>query len=341
MNNTSKTAPSGMYEISLEELITWCVFNGLIGIGAIVGNILVIVAFFRYKRLRTRTNYFIAGLSFADLIVGLASIPMWTAIIVTVWLKTTQWMKHEIYRSYLALDYFSGVLSILHLMLVSIERLYAIGWPVKHRVSLKKHYLVVLAITWLVSLATFTLFVPKKEVTHIPRFFVLLILFFIPLLVILATYFAIWWIVSYREHGTNYWTPNKEVKLAVILFSVSILFVIAWMPFIVMNIVSYLCSNCFISTTLVYFSKLLHYSNSMANPIVYSFRMPEFKKAFICIIKRHDGIKGYDVRLQSLRSSLESRSASASNRVKKKDSSLRQFQETKLLSSKACEVSSV
>lgn len=336
MNNSSKNVPGGTYQISLEELITWCVFNGLIAFGAIFGNMLVIVAFIRYKRLRTRTNYFIVGLSFADLIVGLISIPMWMAIIITVWLKTTQWMEHEIYRSYLALDYFSGVLSILHLMLVSLERLYAIGWPVKHRVSFKKNYLVALAITWLVALATFTLFVPKKEVTIIPRFFVLLILFFVALVVILVTYFAIWWIVSYREHGTNYWTPNKEVKLAVILFSVSILFVSAWMPFIVMNIVAYLCSTCLMSTTLVYFSKLLHYSNSMVNPIVYSFRMPEFKKAFICIIKRQNV---HDFRLRSFKSSLESRSASS--RIQKRSSSFQGLQETKLLNSKAGEVSHV
>ena len=40
-----------------------------------VGNLLVLVAFARYRRLRTITNYYVISLAVADLLVALLGIP--------------------------------------------------------------------------------------------------------------------------------------------------------------------------------------------------------------------------------------------------------------------------
>jgi len=40
-----------------------------------VGNLLVLVAFARYRRLRTVTNYYVISLAVADLLVALLGIP--------------------------------------------------------------------------------------------------------------------------------------------------------------------------------------------------------------------------------------------------------------------------
>ena len=314
MNNTSldlaKLPAHG--RLNLAELVSWCFSNGVVGILAVFGNSLVIAAFSCFKKLRTRTNYFVVGLAAADIIVGLLSVPCWIASLVSIWLESISWMDSLPYRAFIALDVFSGIGSILHLFLISLERLYAIGWPVRHRISSKRSYLVASSLAWSVTLGTAALFVPKNAVAMTPRFFILLLCFFVPLTLICITYITIWIIVKYHDHDTNHWSRSKEVKLALTLSVVIVLFIAAWTPFIVVNIVAFLRPNKHVSYTVVYLTKLLHYSNSAVNPVVYGYRLPEFKEAF-CILLVKD--KSNVSRLSSRRTrvTLEKKSLRRSN----------------------------
>jgi hypothetical protein len=49
---------------------------------AVIGNALVIIVFYRERRLRRRTNYYIISLALADFLVGLLGIPF--AILVSI-----------------------------------------------------------------------------------------------------------------------------------------------------------------------------------------------------------------------------------------------------------------
>ncbi|PIO69083.1 7 transmembrane receptor [Teladorsagia circumcincta] len=64
-----------LYELSLGELIFWCIVYAVIALLAVIGNSLVI--FITLIRLRTRavTTYFIINLAFADLLTGIFAIP--------------------------------------------------------------------------------------------------------------------------------------------------------------------------------------------------------------------------------------------------------------------------
>lgn len=57
------------------EEITFLVVESIIAIFAMLGNILVIIVFFRERRLRRKTNYYIISLASADFCVGLLGIP--------------------------------------------------------------------------------------------------------------------------------------------------------------------------------------------------------------------------------------------------------------------------
>lgn len=270
----------------LAELVMWCVFNGFVAILAIFGNLLVIAAFTFFKKLRTRTNYFVVGLAAADVLVGILSIPFWIATLVSIWLESVSWMNNSLlYRAFIAMDVFSGIASILHLLLISLERLYAIAWPVRHRVSSRRSYLIAATIAWCVSIVTTALFVPEKNLTHFPRFLVLLVCYLVPLTLICMTYITMWILVKFKKHDCNSWNSYKEVKLILTIFFVIVLFIAAWTPFMVINIILFVCEKYFIPNQVVYFSKLLHYSNSAVNPMVYGFRLPEFKKAFYILLK--------------------------------------------------------
>lgn len=304
MMNTSELPSKNLKEVygmNGKEIAVWCAFNGIIAFMAIVGNLMVIAAFVKFNRLRTRTNYFVMGLSIADVLVGVISIPMWVANLLSIWHGKTEWLPTTIYRVFIALDVFSGVASILHLMIISLERLYAIGWPVEHRVSSRKSYQVILVGLWCASILVTSLFVPESGILlSKSRFYVLILCFFFPLVVICATYTAIWCVVRKKEHDSNYWNSNKEAKLAATLFLVIVLFVVAWLPFMVINIVAYLCRKC-ISSKLSLATKLLHYSNSAVNPIVYAWRLADFRTAFLILL--------FGRRLKRLRISLKSHSS--------------------------------
>lgn len=55
--------------------IPYAVMEALVAIVAVIGNALVIVVFWRERRLRRRTNYYIISLALADFLVGLLGIP--------------------------------------------------------------------------------------------------------------------------------------------------------------------------------------------------------------------------------------------------------------------------
>lgn len=55
--------------------VPYAVLESLVAIVAVIGNALVIIVFYRERRLRRRTNYYIISLALADFLVGLLGIP--------------------------------------------------------------------------------------------------------------------------------------------------------------------------------------------------------------------------------------------------------------------------
>lgn len=55
--------------------VPYAVMEILVAVVAVIGNALVIIVFYRERRLRRRTNYYIVSLALADFLVGLLGIP--------------------------------------------------------------------------------------------------------------------------------------------------------------------------------------------------------------------------------------------------------------------------
>lgn len=56
--------------------LTYILAESVIGVLAVIGNLLVILVFYREKKLQRRTNYFIISLAVADFLTGLLGIPI-------------------------------------------------------------------------------------------------------------------------------------------------------------------------------------------------------------------------------------------------------------------------
>ena len=80
--------------------------------------------------------------------------------------------------------------------------------------------------------------------------------------------------------GTN--NSQRAVRVLGILFAV---FVVFYLPFFVAYTVNGTCHNCYITPKLIVAFEWLQYGGSMVNPIVYHVFNPDFRRAFIKILR--------------------------------------------------------
>jgi len=315
----------------LIDLVLWSSTFGILAIAIIIGNLLTIVVFTRKKVLRSRANYFLVSLAIADFLVGLVTIPMYMYTLVSYWKYGTK-LQADFFYSYMAIDMFTGFASIFALTIIAIERLYAILWPFKHRIATKQMYHFLVSIAWILSgLISIFYYLWSYQVLKF-KFFFYMIMFFIftSLTIIWIAYGLIWiklkvrickrresssdssvetlHVSSIRNHG-NLRRQDHDVILPTLCI-VTVMFLITWVPFYILNIVVFFRGGQKgIPEEAFYFSKLLHYGNSLVNPIVYSIKIPKFSRSVSVFFRR----KRRAI-VKSLRSKYTSSKSSSSHR---------------------------
>lgn len=276
--------------LSKESVIVACFFYTIIALVAVFGNLMVVTAFFINDKLRSVTNYFVLGLAVADILVGAISVPLWMYIVNAYTTPTLPQNFKSLNAFYTTMDSFAGISSILHLMAISMERYFCVGWAVKHRNMPKYVYYVALFLVWLISAlaACVKLMVPKIEQGDLVLL-VFVVFFLLPLTIIVVAYAAIWKIAMTRmNNNPSKRSLKREIRTATTIAFVIGFFLIAWTPFFVTLVVYAYCplSKCPFNWSATIFYKVLHYSNSSINPIVYGVRIPEFRKTFKFILRR-------------------------------------------------------
>lgn len=107
--------------------LVYTILEVCVAISAVFGNLLVIVVFLQDRRLRKVTNFYIISLSVADLLVGAIGIP--SAIL------TRLGMPRDSLRlclTMLSLLVVLCTISILNLVAVSLDRYWAILYPLDY-----------------------------------------------------------------------------------------------------------------------------------------------------------------------------------------------------------------
>ena len=142
--NTTKTLLVARTSPGVKVL--FCVIYSVISMAIVLGNIIVISVFLQKRKLRSRTAYFLVSLALSDIIVGSVGVPSFIYI-----LANSVEFPSFVYILWNTIDVFGATASIWHLMMISIERFYAIRWPFLHRISSKKPYLCLVSLVWGVS----------------------------------------------------------------------------------------------------------------------------------------------------------------------------------------------
>ena len=110
--------------------------------------------------------------------------------------------------------------------------------------------------------------------------YIFVISFSLSLLLIFTAYIKLWHIVKTRKFGVAQMKTRQDKKLAKTLLFVILVFVFTWVPFNIISAIFYFfcAANCYpLPDNVFYVTKILHYANSMVNPILYVFRMKEFR----------------------------------------------------------------
>ena len=259
------------------DLNTWNMFwrlcFGLLATLIVAGNILIIWMFFKLRR-RKRSSFLLIGLGVADLLVGGLAIPLFIAAFESA--SITTW------RVFSIVDMFTSTSSIYTLAVISLERMFAIGWPLRHRTANFRIYICAISIPWIIA-AIFTV-LTDVYVYIIKRYSVIYLLVFFPatpLLVMCVAYYVIW--RKQKSPICNHSNVIREAKLANTLFLITGASVFTWLPFQIINILVNLHvfpSFSHLQLT-VFIIRVLQYSNSFVNVIIYPLRIPEFKNCLL------------------------------------------------------------
>ena len=110
-------------------LVVVAIFGGVTSVLTVLGNILVMLAFFLDRQIRQPTNYFILSLSVSDFLIGLLSMPL-----LTIYIYAKEWPLNAIICDiWLSLDYTVCLTSIYTVLFITIDRFCSVKMPAKYR----------------------------------------------------------------------------------------------------------------------------------------------------------------------------------------------------------------
>ena len=250
--------------------VAWSVCLAIVGLLTIVFNSLTITAFSQ-PRLRRPPHYLLISLACADILVGSMSIPIYITIMLNAVRITLK--RRGVFWFF---DFLPGLASIFTLGAVSLERLFAIGWPILHRVTSPKMYFAFIAIPWILALM----------VASLPLFDMYRLLPQGLMFTVVTTYIILWLKVRLERSsdvsGADRTVREKDKRLAITLVIATVIFVFTGLPYPIMLSIVNLCRPCLFKrfqllSYLSSVSKFLHLSNSFLNFVVYILRIAEFR----------------------------------------------------------------
>lgn len=133
---------------SVWETITIATVSAIVSLITIVGNVLVLLSFKVNSQLKTVNNYYLLSLAFADLIIGVLSMNLYTTYILMGY-----WSLGNLACDlWLAVDYVASNASVMNLLVISFDRYFSITRPLTYRAKrTPKRAAIMIGLAWMVS----------------------------------------------------------------------------------------------------------------------------------------------------------------------------------------------
>ncbi|CAH3109851.1 unnamed protein product [Porites lobata] len=296
--------------LSSSECITWFAVTLTVCVAVVTVNLLSIILFIKNRSLRARVMYLVISLTIADMFVGGFShlhpfriLSLLSCDIVKMNLSRELNVIINFLFSWFPLT------SLTNIAVISLDRMHATIRPFRHRLIKKWVYGVTIAGVWVLaamaSTATFKVGQYEKKWSYL--FYVWQSYICLCLLVICVSYSSI--VVKFLcgAHPQRHGADNRQRKLTVTLFIMTIVSLLMWLPHAVyiFRLFQSLTSTMELlsASREVRFElslSILSFMNSFVNPIVYTIRMPEFRKALLLLFKRQRRQNARDIPLHAL-----------------------------------------
>ena len=251
----------------------------------IIGNALSIFVFWAQRFHLKETYFILINLAVADLLVGVTELKVLGSEKIPNLITEAERKGRGGVDPTRAFQVLGFSTSVFFLALIALERVFAVLWPLRHRVTSTRAYVCSIAIVWAAgfSMAAISTILPTyhPEAEKVAALIVHSCLF-ISLLVICVSYFTICNHLRTKTQGIEVHFQNsreQNLRLSRTLFIVVAVSLVLWLPAFVIFSITAFCRRCFRPHLLLSCAAVLHLASSMVNPFIYSFRMPTFKVA--------------------------------------------------------------
>ena len=273
------------------ECVIWITAMLILSLAIVTLNIITVITFVSNRKVRKRSTYLLISLGVADMMVGAVAVPLYLAKLGEFHCELYMWNSEvAIWFSFLlnVVQRLLPLASLSHLVAVSLERLYAILCPFKYNSVKDKTYGIVIAIVWLIPTLTAIaerIAIKFGSISLYRAWFIITWICypFVMLVSICVCYFIILIKVRCSSLPRRHGAANRERNLTITLFIVTAVSLLAWIPITVFASVRYFSKILFeipiLTVRINIVVLILFQANSLVNPIVYTIRMLEFRKA--------------------------------------------------------------
>ena len=275
---------------SSSECNTWFALFLTESVAIVTVNLLSIILFTKNSNLRTRAMYLVINLTVADIFVGgISSIFLFEILgphcqIVNVGSNTAPEGK-------ITLFFFRWfpLTSLTSIAVISLDRMHATFRPFRHRNIKNWVYWVTIGAIWVFAavMSTVITLVYLRFGMQVPLpLYLWLSYCCLCLLVICVSYTSIavryWCAARPQHHGAT----SRQRKLTVTLLIMTIVSLLFWLPYLIFTFVILTGRHSLSFQQMMrvrFILLLLFYTNSFVNPIIYTIRIPEFRRALIAL----------------------------------------------------------
>lgn len=276
--------------MSSTVFVVFCVLLSTESIFICIGNAFAIFVFWKKRFSLQRTYYLLLNLTVADLLVGVVEIILLaTRSVPFLFPESPDYDRNTYHYSFLfsSLTILFSWCSVFSLVVISLERAYAVLCPLRHRTLNTRVYVSGIVLIWAAAIFAAVLFMLPLIFSEVVDSRISTIFINLTLLLSLSVICTSYMIMRSRLSRSlpvfdSQIRRNiaRNMQLSKTLFMIISLSLICWLPAVLLYSVIHVCPNCVSEVAKVMLiATVFHLANSVINPIMYTYRMPMFKEA--------------------------------------------------------------
>ena len=294
-----------------------------IAIVIVLTNSLVFYLFAKRKSLRTPTNCLLLSLSLCDFVTGFIAIPLFIIMVIGLQgmldmnLTALVQFGHFVVTSNNAL----AISAAYHILLITLERYFAIMKPFVHRQLTKKSMMKIALVVWLTSLVIgympyawfwkkFTDPISYQKIQFGYITFCLTFVFLVPCILIVVSQVRMFKIIAERgrcaltRRETSQQRAKQDKKCLTIFALMAFIYLACWLPWFVLSLCFSLWfpkskeTNAILDHLSQVFG-IFRFVTSVVNPVLYTFFKRDFLNAFkTLVLKKKPAVQNSRVTTQ-------------------------------------------